>query len=107
MGKASFIRDPWLQATAWLSFLVNASFVLGMIALLTGTVSIEMFAAFAFIKIALDGWLILKVGNWLCIKQLKRFYIVLIFLYPFYATLFPLMSQFVKPSWKGRTTTNR
>ena len=107
MGKASFIRDPWLQATAWLSFLVNASFVLGMIALMTGIVSIEMFAAFAFIKITLDGWLILKVGNWLCIKQLKRFYLALIFLYPFYATLFPLMSQFVKPSWKGRTTTNR
>lgn len=107
MGKAGFIRDPWLQATAWLSFLVNATFLLGMIALFTGTVSVGIFAAFAFIKITLDGWLIIRVGRWLCIKQLKRFYIVLIFLYPFYATLFPLMSQFVKPSWKGRTTTNR
>jgi cellulose synthase/poly-beta-1,6-N-acetylglucosamine synthase-like glycosyltransferase len=107
MGKAGFIRDPWLQATAWLSFLVNATFLLGMIALFTGTVSVGIFAAFAFIKITLDGWLIIRVGRWLCIKQLKRFYLALIFLYPFYATLFPLMSQFVKPSWKGRTTTNR
>jgi hypothetical protein len=80
---------------------------LGITALFTNHVPVEIFAAFAFIKITLDGWLILKVGNWMCIKQLKRFYIALIFLYPFYATLFPLMSQFVKPTWKGRTTTNR
>jgi glycosyltransferase involved in cell wall biosynthesis len=107
MGKAGFIRDPWLQFTAWLAFLANAFFLTTAIASLMGYFPIPVFISLAALKILLDGWLILRVGKWLCIKQLKRFYVVLIFLYPFYATLFPLMSQFVKPSWKGRTTNNR
>jgi glycosyltransferase involved in cell wall biosynthesis len=107
MGKAGFIRDKWLQFTAWLAFLANGTFLLTAIASLLGNFNPVFFLWLAAIKIILDGWLILRVGKWLCIKQLKRFYLVLIFLYPFYATLFPLMSQFVKPSWKGRTTNNR
>ena len=107
MGKAGFIRDKWLQATAWLAFLANGIFLITAIASLLGNFNPVFFLLLATIKIILDGWLILRVGKWLCIKQLKRFYLVLIFLYPFYATLFPLMSQFVKPSWKGRTTNNR
>jgi cellulose synthase/poly-beta-1,6-N-acetylglucosamine synthase-like glycosyltransferase len=107
MGKAGFIRDLWLQATAWLAFFANAIFLTTGIAAILGYFSLMPFLAIAITKILLDGWLILRVGRWLCIKQLKRFYFVLIFLYPFYATLFPLMSQIVKPSWKGRTTNNR
>jgi glycosyltransferase involved in cell wall biosynthesis len=107
MGKAGFIRDRWLQRTAWLAFLANGIFLIAAITALLGWFSVTAFAFIAAIKIILDGWLIMRVGKWLCIKQLKRFYVVLVFLYPFYATLFPLMSQFVKPSWKGRTTNNR
>ena len=107
MGKAGFISDKWLQLTAWLAFLANGIFLITAIATLSGNFHPLFFLSLATIKIILDGWLILRVGKWLCIKQLKRFYLVLIFLYPFYATLFPLMSQFVKPSWKGRTTNNR
>jgi biofilm PGA synthesis N-glycosyltransferase PgaC len=107
MGKAGFIRDRWLQTTAWLAFLANGVFLTTGTATLFGWFSVSHFTVLAAIKIILDGWLILRVGKWLCIKQLKRFYVILIFLYPFYATLFPLMSQFVKPSWKGRTTNNR
>jgi cellulose synthase/poly-beta-1,6-N-acetylglucosamine synthase-like glycosyltransferase len=107
MGKAGFIRDKWLQATAWLAFLANGIFLITAIASLLGNFNPIFFLLLAAIKIMLDGLLILRVGKWLCIKQLKRFYLVLIFIYPIYATLFPLMSQFVKPSWKGRTTNNR
>jgi biofilm PGA synthesis N-glycosyltransferase PgaC len=107
MGKASFIRDKWMQTTAWLAFLANGIFLTTGIATIFGYFSFVPFLTIAITKILLDGWLILRVGKWLCIKQLKRFYIVLIFIYPVYATLFPLMSQFVKPSWKGRTTNNR
>ncbi len=107
MGKAGFIRDRWLQLTAWIAFLANGIFLSTGIASLFGIFPLPFFLSMAAIKIFLDGWLILRVGKWLCIKQLKRFYVILIFLYPFYATLFPLMSQFVKPSWKGRTTNNR
>jgi hypothetical protein len=107
MGKAGFIRDHWLQATAWTTFLANGIFLTTAIATFLGCFSTTIFLALATIKIVLDGWLILRVGKWLCIKQLKRFYILLIFVYPVYATLFPLLSQFVKPSWKGRTTNNR
>jgi glycosyltransferase involved in cell wall biosynthesis len=107
MGKASFIRDNRLQATAWTTFLANGIFLTTAIATFLGYFSWAAFLTIAAIKIVLDGWLILHVGKWLCIKQLKRFYVILIFIYPVYATLFPLMSQFVKPSWKGRTTNNR
>jgi cellulose synthase/poly-beta-1,6-N-acetylglucosamine synthase-like glycosyltransferase len=107
MGKAGFIRDTWLQATAWLAFLANAIFLTTGIAAIAGYFSFTPFIMIAITKVLLDGWLILRVGKWLCIKQLKRFYFVLIFIYPVYATLFPLMSQFVKPSWKGRATNNR
>jgi biofilm PGA synthesis N-glycosyltransferase PgaC len=107
MGKAGFIRDPWLQSTAWLTFLTNAFLAILFCMTAAGVLPIYLLAIVAGIKIMLDGWLILRVGNWLCIKQLKRFYLALVFLYPFYATLFPLMSQFVKPTWKGRTTNNR
>jgi biofilm PGA synthesis N-glycosyltransferase PgaC len=107
MGKAGFIRDPWLQSTAWITFLANAFLLAILFAALAGTLPLYLLLMVAGVKVLLDGWLILRVGKWLCIKQLKRFYLFLIFLYPFYATLFPLMSQFVKPSWKGRTTNNR
>ena len=107
MGKAGFIRDKWLQSTAWLAFLANSIFLITAIATLLGFFSWLPFLILAAIKIVLDGWLIHRVGKWLCIKQLKRFYVLLIFIYPIYATLFPLMSQIVKPSWKGRTTNNR
>jgi biofilm PGA synthesis N-glycosyltransferase PgaC len=107
MGKAGFIRDRWLQATAWLTFLANGCLLIAALAAVLGHLSLPLFAAMVTCKVLLDGWLILRVGNWLCIKQLKRFYLVLVFIYPFYATLFPLMSQIVKPSWKGRATNNR
>jgi len=107
MGKTGSMRDPWLQRTAWLTFLTNASLLIGMAAVATGYVAPAIILLAWGMKVLLDGWLIVKVGRWLCIKRLKRFYFLLIFLYPFYATLFPLMSQFIRPSWKGRKTTIR
>jgi len=106
MGKAAFISDRWLQITAWLAFLSNLTLLIFVPSVFLGWFSTPVLTSLGFTKIILDGWVILRVGKWLCIKQLKRFYLILIFLYPFYSTLFPLMSLFVKPSWKGRTNNN-
>lgn len=106
MGKAGFVKDAWLQATAWLTFLVNLVFIVLTTLAMFGAIPMLYWAVPATLKIVLDGWLVLRVGNWMCIKQLKRFYLMLIFVYPFYATLLPLISQFVKPTWKGRKTIN-
>ncbi len=104
MGKTGFVSDYSLPATAWLTFLTNAALIATAIATFLGALPIGFFTIGAFIKIGLDAWLIWMAGRWLCIKQLKRFYVLLVFLYPFYATLFPLLSQFIRPSWKGRKT---
>jgi cellulose synthase/poly-beta-1,6-N-acetylglucosamine synthase-like glycosyltransferase len=104
MGKTGSMRDPWLQRTAWLTFLTNASLLIGVAAAVAGYIAPAIILLAWCMKVILDGWLIAKVGRWLCIKRLKRFYFLLVFLYPFYATLFPLMSQFIRPSWKGRKT---
>jgi biofilm PGA synthesis N-glycosyltransferase PgaC len=104
MGKTGFVRDYTLLATAWLTFLSNIAFIGCACAAIMGTLPLFYFLSGAFIKITLDAWLVWLTGKWLCIKKLKRFYAVLVFLYPFYATLFPLLSQFIRPSWKGRKT---
>ena len=104
MGKTGFVRDNALMASAMLTFLTNAVFVVGLCATFLGIIAVSHFVLWAAIKIILDTWLVWLAGRWLCIKQLKRFYAVLVFVYPFYATLFPLLSQFIRPSWKGRKT---
>lgn len=104
MGKTGFVRDYTLLATAWLTFLTNATFIACAYAAIAGSLPAPYFLLGACIKIGLDAWLVWLTGRWLCIKQLKRFYVLLIFIYPFYATLFPLLSQFIRPSWKGRKT---
>ncbi len=104
MGKTGAIKDSWLQGLAQLTFLANASLLLMAIAVAAGAKTFYIPLIILAGKVVLDAWLIVRVGKWMCIKRLKRFYFLLIFLYPFYATLFPLMSQFIRPSWKGRKT---
>lgn len=104
MGKTGAIKDGWLQGLAQLTFFTNASLLLMVIAVAAGAKIFYIPLIILSVKVVLDAWLIVRVGNWMCIKRLKRFYFLLIFLYPFYATLFPLMSQFIRPSWKGRKT---
>ena len=105
MGKTSSISNRNLTATAWLTFLTNGVWIVCAFLTLFNRFPFAFFAGITILKIVLDGWLIVKVGRWMCIKRLKRFYLALVFLYPFYATLFPLISQLVKPTWKGRPTT--
>jgi len=104
MGKTTRIEDSALQNTALLTFAMNACVLLGFTAALINTAQLPWFLLLWSCKALVDAVLIFSVAKWMCIKQVKRFYIVLIFLYPFYATLFPIISMIYKPKWKGRTT---
>lgn len=104
MGKTTRIADHALQNTARLTFAMNAIVVIGCIATLLYSKFLLWFLLLWLMKTIVDALLIFSVGRWMCIKQVKRFYLVLIFLYPFYATLFPIISMLYKPTWKGRTT---
>ena len=104
MGKTTRIEDKALQNTARLTFVTNAIVLFGFIASISKTEYLPWFLLLWISKAIADALLIFTVGKWMCIKQVKRFYLVLIFLYPFYATLFPIISMIYKPTWKGRTT---
>jgi biofilm PGA synthesis N-glycosyltransferase PgaC len=104
MGKTVSIENRSLQITARLTFLMNAIIVIGFFTAIAQPILIPWYILLVLSKAIVDGLLITAVGNWMCIKQVKRFYFVLIFLYPFYATLLPVISMIYKPAWKGRTT---
>ncbi len=104
MGKTVSIENRSLQITARLTFLMNAIIVVGLFMAIAQPLTLPWYILLLVSKTIADGLLITAVGKWMCIKQVKRFYFVLIFLYPFYATLLPITSMIYKPTWKGRTT---
>lgn len=104
MGKTSKMDDADLRYTAALTFTMNAVACIFWCILVMHAPTAILLSPFILAKIIADALLIFMVGKWMCIKQVKRFYLVLIFLYPFYATLLPVISQIYRPAWKGRTT---
>lgn len=104
MGKTSRIKDHALRNTAYLTFLMNALVVAGFCSSIVHPVLFPYMVIFLCFKALGDALLIVAVGKWMCIKQVKRFYTLLIFIYPLYATLFPLISILYKPKWKERAT---
>lgn len=104
MGKTSRMDDSALRYTAWLTFGMNALVIIGFCMTLSRPLLLPFFLLFFIAKAIADALLIFAVGEWMCIKRVKRFYGLLIFIYPLYATLFPLISILYKPTWKGRAT---
>lgn len=104
MGKTTRLNDPALRYTAYLTFCMNAMLIVGLCASFFCTELLPYMLVLLGCKAATDALLILAVGKWMCIKRVKRFYTLLIFIYPLYATLFPLISILYKPKWKERAT---
>lgn len=104
MGKTTQLDDPALRYTAYLTFCMNAMLITGLCASFFYTELFPCILVLFGFKAVTDALLIFAVGKWMCIKRVKRFYALLIFIYPLYATLFPLISILYKPKWKERAT---
>jgi cellulose synthase/poly-beta-1,6-N-acetylglucosamine synthase-like glycosyltransferase len=104
MGKTARLNDSALRNTAYLTFCMNALLLIGFCCSVFYPQLFSYMLLFFGLKVVADASLIVAVGSWMCIKRVKRFYALLIFIYPLYATLFPLISILYKPTWKERAT---
>lgn len=101
-GKWKFNKDLKSKLLAVYIFIFQLSVLSLPFFVLMEYVSLRTAIFFLFVKAIVEFLFIRAVTSWLSIKWDWLSFIVLQFVYPFYAVCIGLFSSFLMPSWKGR-----